>query len=316
MRRGIERKWRPSLALVLGGTLAATLALGPAGVVAVWLLDGKLGMGRTAAVVAAGAVLVTGTLGWLLWRLLLRPVWELAERAERDGPWEPLAHYGTREMGELGAAVLGMAGRLRGREATARSFADHVTHELKGPLAAIRGAAEMLGEGAVKDGADARLVAAIEGAAGRMDVLLGRLREVALMRDAGRGSATLGEEVPALRAEVPGLSVEVEGDRVPLPLPPEALGVVLRQMAGNAIAHGARRLRLRAADGPELWVEDDGEGISPGDRGRVFDPFFTTRRESGGTGMGLWVVRSLVEAHGGEVEVVEGQGGARFRLSW
>lgn len=310
--RGIERKWRPPLALVLGGTLAATLALGPAGVVAVWLLDGKIGMGRTALVVAVGAVLVTGTLGWLLWRLLLHPVWELAERAEHDGPWEPLAHYGTREMGELGAAVLGMAGRLRAREATARSFADHVTHELKGPLAAIRGAAEMLGE----DGADARLVAAVEGAAGRMDLLLGRLREVALMRDLGRGWTTLGAEVGALRAEVPRLAVEVEGGEVGLPLPPEALGVVLRQMAGNALAHGAGRLRLRAAEGPELWVEDDGEGISPGDRGRVFDPFFTTRRESGGTGMGLWVVRSLVEAHGGEVEVMEGQGGARFRIGW
>lgn len=313
MRGGVERKWRPPLALVLGGTLAATLALGPAAVAVLWLLDGGLGIGRTAAVVTLGAVVVTGTLGWLLWRLLLRPVRELAERAGRDGPWEPLAHYGTREMGELGRAVLAMAGRLRSREATARSFADHVTHEMKGPLAAIRAAAEMLGE----DGADARLVGAVEAAVARMDLLLGRLREVAAMRDAAAGTATLAGEVAGLRVELPGLAVEVEGAAVALPLPPEALGVVLRQMAGNALAHGASRLTLRAvAEGPELWVEDDGEGIAPGDRGRVFDPFFTTRRESGGTGMGLWVVRSLVEAHGGEVEAAEGEGGARFRIGW
>ncbi|RSV15096.1 HAMP domain-containing sensor histidine kinase, partial [Sphingomonas sp. ABOLH] len=62
-----------------------------------------------------------------------------------------------------------------------------------------------------------------------------------------------------------------------------------------------------------LSIADDGPGIAPGDRDRVFEPFFTTRRADGGTGLGLAILRSLLEAHRGEIALVEGRG-AVFRL--
>jgi two-component system, OmpR family, sensor kinase len=61
-------------------------------------------------------------------------------------------------------------------------------------------------------------------------------------------------------------------------------------------------------------VHDDGPGISPGNRDRVFDPFFTTRREQGGTGMGLAIVSALLQAHGGSIMLEQSDAGARFMV--
>jgi signal transduction histidine kinase len=55
-------------------------------------------------------------------------------------------------------------------------------------------------------------------------------------------------------------------------------------------------------------------GISPGNRDRVFEPFFTTRREAGGTGMGLQIVRSMLAAHGGTIKLLPSEAGATFEL--
>ena len=68
-----------------------------------------------------------------------------------------------------------------------------------------------------------------------------------------------------------------------------------------------------------ITIADDGPGIAPSDRARVFEPFFTTRRASGGSGLGLPIVLSLVDAAGGELQLDEseadGEGGARFVLT-
>ena len=61
-------------------------------------------------------------------------------------------------------------------------------------------------------------------------------------------------------------------------------------------------------------IADDGAGISPGNRDRVFEPFFTTRREAGGTGMGLQIVRSMLAAHGGTIRLLPSESGAAFEI--
>ncbi len=65
-----------------------------------------------------------------------------------------------------------------------------------------------------------------------------------------------------------------------------------------------------------VWVEisDDGPGISPANAARVFEPFFTTARARGGTGLGLAVVRSLLAAHGGDIELGDSAAGTRLRV--
>ena len=62
-------------------------------------------------------------------------------------------------------------------------------------------------------------------------------------------------------------------------------------------------------------MTDNGPGVSPGNRARIFDPFFTTRRDAGGTGMGLPIVRRLLQAHGGDIALVDGPG-ARFVVTF
>ncbi len=65
-----------------------------------------------------------------------------------------------------------------------------------------------------------------------------------------------------------------------------------------------------------LTVADDGRGVSAANRERIFEHFFTTRREQGGTGLGLGIVKALLAAHGGGIELAETAApGAVFRLT-
>ncbi|HTO96200.1 MAG TPA: ATP-binding protein [Myxococcales bacterium] len=76
---------------------------------------------------------------------------------------------------------------------------------------------------------------------------------------------------------------------------------------------GTLEVVARACDsGVEVIVADSGPGIAAGDRDRLFEPFFT--KKSGGTGLGLYLSRQLVETHGGRLELLAGDGGARFRI--
>ena len=100
-------------------------------------------------------------------------------------------------------------------------------------------------------------------------------------------------------------------------LAPEAARAVFGQLVRNAREHGATQVRIaarREAARLVVTVSDNGSGISPGNRERVFEPFFTTRREAGGTGMGLQIVRSMLTAHGGSILLLETESGAAFEV--
>jgi signal transduction histidine kinase len=228
---------------------------------------------------------------------------------------EPLAHYGTRELRDLGESVLGMAGRLQAREATIRSFTDHVTHEMKTPLSAIRAAVELL-EDAGLAGEDKALVASIAGAGAQMERQLQALRQAAAAREPGHhGTGRLADVLTGLQAAHPGLSLDVSGENLRLPLAAGGLSILLQQLLSNAAAAGATRVTI-AADPGRLTIHDNGKGISPGNRARVFDPFFTTRRDTGGTGMGLTITANLLAAHGAEIRLLSPDQGAGFEISF
>ncbi len=284
-----------------------------------FLYDERVLLGQMAAVMVAGAAL----LGFVFWRFVSRPILALRTQSHevatglRPAP-EPLAHYGVAELAELGQSVLSMAETLTERSDALRTYTDHVTHELKSPVTAIVGAAELL-EGAERmdPARRARLLATIHAEGLRMDALLAKLRELARARTLPAAEdADLGAAVARLR-EAAGIAIVAdvpEGFR--LPLSPEALDILLAQLLANAREHGARELRVTAGPAGVVTVTDDGAGIAPANRSHVFEPFFTTKRETGGTGMGLAIVAALVRQRGGRVTLLESARGAAFRVAF
>ncbi|HUO55130.1 MAG TPA: HAMP domain-containing sensor histidine kinase, partial [Rhodoblastus sp.] len=132
------------------------------------------------------------------------------------------------------------------------------------------------------------------------------------------GSTSLAPVVAGLRAAFPALAIHESGDLAAVVrMSSENLRIILMHLADNAARHGARRLDIevaREADVMRVWVRDDGTGVSANNRDKIFDSFFTTRRDSGGTGMGLAIVRAMLVAHGGGIELRPTPSGAEFLL--
>lgn len=313
----IRQKWRPPLALVIGGTLATVLTLPMIGIGYFKLAGFILGWGETTLMIFVMALVSTLILGFLLWRLVLRPVYALTAHAQavRDGrddtPLPP--HFGTPEITALGQAVLEMETTLQDREAGLRAYTNHVTHELKSPLTSLIGAAELLEDADQED--REQLVETIRQSARRLQEQLDALRRLAVAREpVGRGPAQISEVLGQMEDLPDSLTLNLFGD-ASLPIDGRALAAVLGHLAGNAAAHGATALRLEAKT-DRLLVHDNGPGIAPGNRGRVFDPFFTTRRMSGGTGMGLAIVRTMLQSVGGDITLLPSENGAKFQITF
>lgn len=276
----------------------------------------------------AGFVLVSTVIaGFLLMRTVTRPLAQLLERTERLKAGErealvPLPLNGTREMAALGDGLLSMARKLQERSDYIRSYATHVTHELKSPLTAIRGAAELLADTgeAMTPQERQRFAQNIAKDAERLNALVGRLRDHARAEASGPGAETSDLDAVLSALELPdGLTLarhDTAGAK--LVMSADNAGIVFSNLAVNAANHGAKQLTVTASrdtDAVRITVADDGKGISAGNRARVFEPFFTTRREAGGTGMGLHIVRTLIEAHDGRIALADtGQGGACFEI--
>ena len=319
----MSHHWRPSLTLVLGGALAGTLALSLTGMVALRYLGPEIGFRRAALLLAVLIALATAGLGWLLVRLLLRPIRDLERFAaahEKGEEPQPPLHFGTQELHATGRRVIAMAEALRNREASIRAFTDHVTHELRTPAAAIRAGVELLEDSPGLSPDDRALLAQVDSARKQLEGQLSALRDAARARETRYlGRCSLARILPLMRADWPGLTLRAEGVEVGIPLADEGLRIVLGHLLRNAGEHGADSVTIKAeADGTQcqLTVHDNGRGISAGNAPRVFDPFFTTRREGGGTGMGLTVVRAILHAHHTEISVAASEQGASFRLTF
>jgi len=307
--------------MVLGGALLATLAVSFAGLVALRYLGPEFGFRRSAVALALMIGAATFIVGALLVRLLLRPITTLSHQAHdlRRNPQTaiaPLPHHGTRELGDLAHSITTMAAALQNREASIRAFTDHVTHELKTPVTAIRAAAELLSDGPLS-APDQRLVDQILGATTQMQTQLEALRRVIAAREPGdHGTTTLAALLPDLTALHPDLTLRADGPDTPIPLAPTGLKIVLTHLIGNAAQHGATRVTLDATTALTLTVQDNGTGISPGNRAQIFTPFFTTKRETGGTGMGLTITRNLLHAHNAQIALTPAASGTTFTLTF
>ena len=215
-------------------------------------------------------------------------------------------------------------------------FVAAVSHELRTPLTSVLGNLELIQDSAELPASLVDRVRAVERNAVRLRELVADLLEVAQMTD---GQLRLDrqpldlveiawEAVDALwpTAALAGISLVVDGDGTPLVA--EVDGPRMRQvfdnLLGNAVKYtprgGSVTVRLgRSESGVEVWVEDTGMGMAPEEVQQVFRRFFrgaqVARRQIPGAGLGLSIVRTIVDAHGGRVEVTSRLGsGSTFHV--
>lgn len=261
-------------------------------------------------------VLSATFVGLLLLRLISRPVYALRDRsraiaAGKNPNADPLQHYGLRELADLGDSVSTMAMTLMRRSKEIATYTDHVTHELKSPVTSVIGAAELLQSDGLKAQDRDTLLQNIETESQRMNHLLGRLREMTRLRGSLEGDPG---KLAGMLPNIDGLKVVTRADpEVILPISEEHGAMILLHMGQNALSHGASELELSYAD-RILHVSDNGEGIADGDIPRVTNPFFTTRREQGGTGMGLAIVSAILENYGATITCLPCSTGASFAI--
>jgi signal transduction histidine kinase len=277
-------------------------------------------------------IVPTLLIGFLFHRTITEPMRELVERTDLVGKGDrdalrPLKRHGTSEFAHLSQSFLEMAGRLNTRSSFISTFATHVSHELKSPLTSIQGAAELL-----RDDIDAatpvmtdqdrrKFLDNIIADADRLAKISGRLRDFARAENPiGVGAAKLSDAMADLRtAFTPPLDIRASGDLdFPMRISEENATIIFSNLADNALRHRASTLEvsaMRQGSSLRMQVSDDGEGVSPNNRTQIFDSFFTTRRDSGGTGMGLAIVRAMLDAHGGAIRLLESERGTAFELT-
>lgn len=213
-------------------------------------------------------------------------------------------------------------------EANQQRFLARAAHQLKTPITAIMGSAELLDTGGEEDpAARRRLLDHILSEGRRMQRLSETLLRLASI-GAERRSPDLEEVRPAVAArqaaermkplsESAGIGIEVEEREPSLILAdPDHLEQVLMALLNNAINHSPRGGRVRVvAHRNILAVEDEGEGISTGDLPHIFERFYRGAGSTEGFGLGLSICKDLVEGMGGRVRVRSTEGeGAVFEM--
>jgi signal transduction histidine kinase len=239
---------------------------------------------------------------------------------------------------ENGGAVLALLDvtRLRRLETVRRDFVANVSHELKTPLTVVRGFAETLADDDPPTETRRQFARSIAGHTRRMQRLVDDLLDLSRIESGGwvpapqrlDVAATLEEDLASARAAAArkGVTVQVaiDPDAQTVYADPTALRQVLGNLLENALRHtaeGTVTLRTeRAGDGVTVSVRDTGSGIDASHLPRIFERFYRVdparSREEGGTGLGLSVVKHLVDAHRGKVRAESTLGAGTTVSAW
>ncbi len=288
---------------------------------------------RSVAPLAVALPLVAAALWWLI-GLSLAPLARVVQAAQAGGanalgalPTDGLPG----EIAPLVEAFNGLLGRLATAFDAQRSFVADAAHELRSPLTALKLQLGLLRDsapGPQQDEAIARLRGGIDRAVRLVEQLLAlaRAEPGAAAADQPLDLAALAHQTVAdLRplAERAGVALSLTApDALPLAGDPQALRSALRNLTENALKYGARTVQVSALRGPAgaplLRVDDDGPGIAPEQRERVFDRFQRGEHDGvEGSGLGLAIVRAAARRHGAAVQLLTSPlGGVRAEMSW
>jgi two-component system sensor histidine kinase CreC len=235
------------------------------------------------------------------------------------------------EFGDLGRALHDMREKLEGKQYV-EQYVHALTHELKSPLAAIRGAVELLepypGQPSLPEADRMRFVASIRAQGERMAQMVDKLLALAAVEHRQRieqprrieAAALLGEAADALRQRAESGGIELRVDAPP-GIALEGDGFLLRQalvnLLDNALDFAPRgsvveARALREGDAVRFDISDRGPGVPDYARGRVFERFYSLPRPDGGSrssGLGLPFVAQVAQLHGGRAELHPREGG-------
>jgi signal transduction histidine kinase len=308
---------------------------------------GKAGNGRFSIIVQSTSGRLGGELLARLssdarpdrWRLLVQHPAGSLERAVNMARRRNLA-ISTGTLGVLGLSVALLIVSTRRAQDLARrqlEFVATVSHELRTPLAVIRSAADNLADGVIHDDERVRQYGDLLRREGvRLTDLVEQILEFAGLQSGQRALARRPVHVAELLRDVASAAQETSGhcvtidvaiaDRLPaIPGDEAALRRVFQNLIGNAIKYGAAAgwVGVRAAQGAsgvDVTISDRGIGIPAADHERIFDPFYrasdVVSAQIQGAGLGLSLVKRIVEAHGGRVTVESAPGqGSAFTVS-
>lgn len=320
-----------SLKIKLGVLVTATVSLAA---FVTWLgLHNELGPRWTFPL----AITLSLVLTQLLARGMTSPLrhMTLAARAMADGDYsQRVRETSSDEVGQLAHAFNRMAEDLESEDVMRRELVANVSHELRTPVSALQAQLENLVDGVVEP-TPAALKSAFDQTE-RLGRLVSYLLDLSRL-EAGASALHLEEiSVESFFADAVGqaelvapgkqlqFQVQVDPPELTAVVDPERFSQIITNLLNNAIRHspalGTITVSARAAsDTIIIDVADEGPGIAPADRDRVFERFQRGNRQqssrsSGGTGLGLAIVRWAVDLHNGRIEVANTPHGATLRL--
>jgi signal transduction histidine kinase len=280
--------------------------------------------------------IVSLLVAFLLARSIYRPIQQVTKAAEAiaQGKYDQeIIPTGPPEAKGLAAAFNHMARQVKLSQQRLRNFLSDVSHELRTPLTSIRGFAQAMVDGTIKDKeAESRAAQIIEDESKRMIRLVDELLELSRIES---GQAKMSrepvdmkallqhcQEIFTMRAQEKGLKLSANLEPLPTVTgDADRLEQVFCNLLDNALKHtpsgGAITIRARQASPglAEISVSDTGKGIPHEQLPHIFERFYRadTSEAQSGTGLGLAIAREIAKAHGGDIEARNKPGeGAEF----
>lgn len=299
------------------------------------LEQGRVRLGQQVLGAIALAALLSLTFGFWLTRPLRRLEQAIVGLGENRLS-EAISIQGPSDLRSLGQRLDWLRLRLGELDADKARFLRHISHELKTPLAALREGVSLLEDGVTGSlSPDQREVARIlrDNTATLQQQIEALLRFNAAAFEAGRLQRRRTElgaliqalvEAQRLQWQARQLLIEIDGGPLEAEVDPDKLGTALGNLLSNAIrfsppGRGIRFHLSQQADQVCIDITDQGPGVAPADRARVFEPFYRGERQPDdalrGSGVGLSIVQEYIGAHGGQITLLPTEPGAHFRIT-
>lgn len=271
-------------------------------------------------IAALVAIIVTSAAAAFMARRVTRPLRELAaaaSQAARGGSAQRVSEQGPDDIRRAAHAFNAMNDQVSRTLESQRHLLSAVGHDLRTPITAMRISTEFVSDAEVRE---------------RLEKNLTELQELTeAVLDAARGAGWEQMRRIDLAALIESLCADLEEmgepvtwaahDAAPFTCRPNEIRRAVRNLVQNAVAYGkkANVVLTAAPDSYEIVVEDEGPGISDADRERVFEPFVrleaSRSAETGGSGLGLTLVKAIAEGHGGSIALQNREdGGLRATL--